>query len=127
LWLAGLVGLVMVRRDAPWVMISLGLLSGMVQGALQRRALLDAAARLREARNELQVRAALMSTAAGRAQIKVLWGSVAIYVLAAVVRGAPNVLGVALAVFTAMLAQWFVRESVTVSACRHLARSGGAV
>jgi hypothetical protein len=127
LWLAGLVGLVMIQRDTPWVMISLGLLGGIVQGFLQQRALRDEPARFREARTALQVRAALMSTAAGRAQIKALWGSLAIYFVAALVRGAPNAFEVPLAIFTAMLAQWFVRESVTVSACRYLERSGGAV
>jgi hypothetical protein len=117
-WLAALVGLVMVQREAPWGMVSLGLVSGAVQGFLQQRALREGAERLREARTSIQVRAALMSTASGRAQIKVLWGSGAIYLVVAMLRHAPGPFGMIFAVLSAMLAQWFVRESMTVSACR---------
>jgi hypothetical protein len=126
LWLVGLVGLVVVQREVPWTLISLGLASGVIQGVLQGRAIRDETARFRAARTALEVREALRSTASGRAQIKILWASLAIYLVVALVRSAPTLSSTELGVFSAMLAQWFARESLTVSACRHLERSGGA-
>jgi hypothetical protein len=108
------------------VPISLGLVSGAIQGVLQRRAIRGGTARFRAARTALEVREALKSTASGRAQIRILWGSLPIYLVAALVGGAPTLSRMELGVFSAILAQWFVRESLTLSACRHLERSGGA-
>lgn len=99
LWLAGLAGLIMMQGKVPWLMISLGVVSGAVQGLLQQRALRDGAARFCLARTARDVRAALVSTASGRAQIKVLWGSLPIYLVAAVVGRAITTPGALAAVF----------------------------
>jgi hypothetical protein len=92
---------------------------------LQRRALRDGVAELASARSATEVRAAMLSTSAGRAQIKVLWCSLALYF--AVLFFAQHVeltpLGVGAPLFAALFAQWFVRESMTVGACAELEKA----
>jgi len=123
-WLAALLGDLFLLGHIPWSMVSLGLVSGLVQGFLQRRALRDGSTELRSARSALEVRAALVATAAGRAQIKVLWGSLAAYVAAAVIQGeAPTSLRFVPLLFAAILAQWCARESLTVGACAELEKA----
>jgi hypothetical protein len=124
-WLAALVCVVFFLGRIPWPLVFLGLVSGMLQGILQRRALRDGATQFLRARSVLEVRAALVSTKAGRAQIWVLWGSFALYLAAVLmVRGQLRTpLDFGPLVLSAILSQWFVRESMTVGACARLERA----
>jgi hypothetical protein len=123
-WLTALVGVLFFFGRIPWTMVALGSASGVVQGLLQRRALRDGSAQFLEARTALEVRAALTSTAAGRAQIRVLWGSFALYlVLLILQRGDLTALHLMPLLLSAILSQWFVRESITVGACMQLGKA----
>jgi hypothetical protein len=126
-WLVALGGVLFYLRRVPWTMVLLGVASGALQGVLQRRALREGATALLSARAALEIRAAMMATRPGRAQINVLWGSFAVYVVALFLQRAErSMLGLAPLLFSAIFAQWFVREAMTVGACAELERAGGA-
>ena len=126
-WLGALLCVVWALGRVPWTMLCLGLVSGVLQGVFQRCALRGAAPLFLKARSALDVRAALVSTSAGRAHIKVLWGSLALYFAVALLEtGRPTTPRLGLLLFSAILAQWFVRESVTVQACAQLEKASVA-
>jgi hypothetical protein len=121
LWLAGLVGISIALGRVPWLMIALGAAGGAVQGTLQRKALVEGGARFHAARTSHDVRAILVSTRSGHAQVFLLWVSGAAFVIAGFLQGATPAF---FAVLAAILAQWLVREALSVGACVKLARQG---
>jgi hypothetical protein len=124
-WLVALLAVAFFLGRVPWAMVAAGGVSGALQGALQRRALRDGVASFAKARTAMEVRAAMLSTSAGRAQIKVLWCSFALYFvvffLTQHVERTPLEVGPPL--FAALFAQWFVRESMTARACVELEKA----
>jgi hypothetical protein len=124
-WLAGLVVVVLLLGRVPWTMVIAGAVSGLLQGALQRHALGEATARFLKAQSPLEVRGAMMSTAAGRAQIAVLWASFALlFALAFAQSKERGPLALLPLLVSGVLAQWFVRESIVVGACIRLEKAG---
>jgi hypothetical protein len=120
LWLAALAAVSFVAGHVPWLMVALGVAGGVAQGVLQRRALREGGARFRAARTSYDVRAVLVSTNAGHLQVFILWASGGTFLLAAFLQ---SVTSAFVAVLVAILAQWFVREALSVGACSELQRS----
>jgi hypothetical protein len=105
-------------------MVAAGAVSGILQGALQRHALHEATPLFLKAQSVLEVRAAMVSTKAGRGQIAVLWASLALFAGLAFAQGRQQgPLALVPLLVSALLAQWFVRESIAVGACARLERA----
>jgi hypothetical protein len=125
LWLVLLAGVSFEIGRVPWLMVALGVSGGIAQGTLQRRAIVEGRAKLVAARTSHDVRAALVGTRSGNMQIFILWATGGAFVLAAYL---PPVKGKGVtspftAVLVAILAQWLVRETLSVGALVALERS----
>jgi hypothetical protein len=120
LWLVLLAGVSFEVGRVPWLMVALGVSGGIAQGTLQRRAIVEGRAKLVVARTSRDIRAALVATRSGNMQIVILWVAGGAFVLAAYLQGVTSPFT---AVLVAILAQWLVRETLSVGALVALERS----
>jgi hypothetical protein len=119
-WLVLLAGVSYEVGRVPWLMVVLGVTGGIAQGTLQRRAIVEGRGALAAARTSHDVRAALAGTRSGHMQIFILWVGGGAFVLAAYLQG---VTAPFTAVLVAILAQWLVRETLSVGPLATLERS----
>ena len=119
---AGLVAsaLLLVSKPRPLVSVALGIVAGVVTGALQRRSVSLSPAAFSGAKSALEVRQVFMSNQPGKLSIMLLWvTSVALLVVALAQVGSPLV-----AVVAGYASFMFARDLVSFGAIGAVRRSG---